>query len=194
MIFSLRSCFYSERISFKFRFQLPAHLRYDASFVDKRTKLFHFSDTQRRSICVPSGADSLSLIRYLLISSECRQANNFLNVVNFNLSSQPEVNFTVCFAPLNRNYDNQFQLIETVELNRMFGAQRFVIYNYSTGSHVTKNLIVTNMKESLTSFLGKFPWKWMRRKVRNQKFTITARFPRWTTVSSVICGDLASSS
>ena len=50
---------------------------------------------------------------------------------------RPEVNFTVCVLPFVYNYDNRRQLIEIIEINRMFGAERFVFYNYSTGSDVT---------------------------------------------------------
>lgn len=43
------------------------------------------------------------------------------------------LNFTVCVTPFNYHYNNIFQFVEMIEVNRMFGAQRFVFYNYSTG-------------------------------------------------------------
>jgi len=45
-----------------------------------------------------------------------------------------KVNFTVCVSPLNIAYNNHRQLIEWIEVNRLLGAERFVFYNYSTGS------------------------------------------------------------
>ena len=46
------------------------------------------------------------------------------------------VNFTVCVTPLNFRFNNYQQLVETVEVNRLFGAGHFVFYNYSTGPFV----------------------------------------------------------
>lgn len=45
---------------------------------------------------------------------------------------QNEVLYTVCFPVLHSNYSNYQRLIESLEVNRMFGAQRFVIYNLSS--------------------------------------------------------------
>lgn len=46
------------------------------------------------------------------------------------------VNFTVCVTPLNFRYNNYQQLVETIEVNRMFGAGHFIFYNYSTGPFI----------------------------------------------------------
>lgn len=51
-------------------------------------------------------------------------------------SSESRVNYTVCVTPFNYRYNNYQQLVETIEVNRMFGAQHFVFYNYSTGQFV----------------------------------------------------------
>ena len=44
--------------------------------------------------------------------------------------------FTVCLMPLNNNYSNSFQLVEWIELNRLLGAERFTVYNYSSAENV----------------------------------------------------------
>ena len=75
-----------------------------------------------------------------LISDKCGVADNLLKVIHYPSDYQPEVNFTVCVSPVNRHYDNYHQLVENIEVNRMFGAQRFVIYNYSTGSNFARYL------------------------------------------------------
>ena len=53
------------------------------------------------------------------------------------ISSEPQTNFTVCLPPL-FNFSDHMRLVEAIEVNRLFGAQRFVFYNYSTGSDVVK--------------------------------------------------------
>ena len=42
-------------------------------------------------------------------------------------------NFTVCVTPLNYAYNNVKQLVETIEVNRMFGAGHFIFYNHTSG-------------------------------------------------------------
>lgn len=73
-----------------------------------------------------------------LVNDECQSPSNVLRVLNYNndVQSPTEFNFTVCVTPLNFNYDNYHQLVEMVEVNRLFGAQRFVFYNYSTGNQL----------------------------------------------------------
>lgn len=47
-------------------------------------------------------------------------------------AGEMKVLHTVCFSVLQSNYSNYKRLIETLEINRMFGAQRFVFYNLSS--------------------------------------------------------------
>lgn len=58
---------------------------------------------------------------------------NLLQVLRPPTSPSSRVNFTVCVTPLNYRYNNYQQLVEMVEVNRMFGAGHFIFYNYSTG-------------------------------------------------------------
>jgi len=48
-------------------------------------------------------------------------------------TAHSRVDYTVCVTPLNFRYNNYQQLVETIEVNRMFGAGHLVFYNYSTG-------------------------------------------------------------
>ena len=47
---------------------------------------------------------------------------------------------TVCVPPLHFRYNRVNKLVETVEANRLFGAQRFIFYNYTAGRDVTRVL------------------------------------------------------
>lgn len=48
--------------------------------------------------------------------------------------------FTVCVAVLHRQYDNHRQLVEAIEIYKMFGAEKMVIYIYSIGPNVASIL------------------------------------------------------
>lgn len=65
------------------------------------------------------------------------------------------MNFTVCVTPLNYDFDHFNHLVETVEINRMFGAQRFFFYNHTTGSHVTQYMRMYE-EEGIVNVI---PWK-----------------------------------
>lgn len=72
-----------------------------------------------------------------LSTTECEAAHNSLLIVNEEI---PYVNFTVCVAPVTKLYNNWNQLTEMVEVNRLFGAQRFVFYNNSMGPEMARHL------------------------------------------------------
>lgn len=44
--------------------------------------------------------------------------------------------FTVCLAPLNNKYGRAYELVEWIELNRILGAEKFIIYNYSISDNI----------------------------------------------------------
>ena len=48
--------------------------------------------------------------------------------------------FTVCVTPLNFNYSNVNQLVEYIEVGRIFGAKKYVFYNHSSGPEVGRYL------------------------------------------------------
>lgn len=66
-----------------------------------------------------------------------------------------EVNFTVCVTPLNLHFNNYDQLVEIIEVNRIFGAERFVFYNYTTGFNVDRYL----HSYEADGIVGVVPWK-----------------------------------
>ena len=50
-------------------------------------------------------------------------------------------NYTVCISPLQSRYNNVHELVSTIEVNRIFGADHFIFYKHSPGrdvSHVTE--------------------------------------------------------
>jgi hypothetical protein len=75
-----------------------------------------------------------------LVKDKCQTAANVLKVIDNHMDERPSVNFTVCVTPFNFNYDNYRRLVEFIETNRMFGAGRFIFYNYTTGSKIMSYL------------------------------------------------------
>lgn len=67
-----------------------------------------------------------------VVSEKCQVASNIIQLAP---SEKADVmnNFTVCVSPLNRHYNRITELIETVEVNKLFGANKFAFYNHSTG-------------------------------------------------------------
>uniref|UniRef100_A0A1I8HKE8 Glycosyltransferase family 92 protein n=1 Tax=Macrostomum lignano TaxID=282301 RepID=A0A1I8HKE8_9PLAT len=58
------------------------------------------------------------------------------------LPSEPVRNgrFAVCMSPLQSKYDKVDELVQTLELNRLFGADHFFVYKHSTSRRVTELL------------------------------------------------------
>ena len=56
-----------------------------------------------------------------------------------NLIKQPlRYNFTVCLSQIFNNNNNALQFVQTMEMYKIFGIQRVVIYNISSGAEVDK--------------------------------------------------------
>ena len=89
-----------------------------------------------------------------IASAQCKSPQLHLRVH----TPQPTAhkhNFTVCpGGPVKFNYSNVHQLVEWVEINSMFGAQKFVLYNHS-GSDVLQPYIQNYVDEGKVDFL---PW------------------------------------
>ncbi|XP_052818756.1 uncharacterized protein LOC128244744 [Mya arenaria] len=78
----------------------------------------------------------------------------FVSVVKSNCTVPPKIllvkptrpagsygrQFTVCLMPLNLNYSRAYELVEWIELNRLLGADKFMIYNESSAPNVNKVL------------------------------------------------------
>ena len=87
-----------------------------------------------------------------LVEARCQKPTFLLPVLNSDSSRERRVDFSVCLTPLHFAYNNTNRLVETIELNRMFGAQRFLFYNYSTGSDVDR-YIRSYVKEGLAEVI-----------------------------------------
>ena len=83
--------------------------------------------------------------------------SNVLKVHSYPTDRGPEVNFTVCVAPLHNRFDDVRRVVETIELDRMLGADRFYVYNHSTGSHLTEVLSGYNADGS--DLVRVVPWR-----------------------------------
>ncbi|XP_060567242.1 glycosyltransferase family 92 protein F13G3.3-like [Ruditapes philippinarum] len=62
--------------------------------------------------------------------------------------------FTVCLTPLNFRYNRYYEIIEWIELNRILGAEQFIVYNYSSGSNV-QNVLEYYSKRGIVKVV---PW------------------------------------
>ncbi|ELU13059.1 hypothetical protein CAPTEDRAFT_200116 [Capitella teleta] len=117
---------------------------------------FNGSEVQTRSR-VPS--------RLVMSSSKCGHPDAILDVID-NSALKPDVNFTVCLhKALIRNYNNSNELVEWIEMNRILGAQRFLIYNYTGGSALTPFLrhyvnegVVELHEWNVLEFSHAIPW------------------------------------
>jgi Glycosyltransferase family 92 len=75
-----------------------------------------------------------------LVKDKCQLPNNVLKVVDNGANVKPDRDFTVCVTPFNFMYNNVKQFTEFVEVNRLFGAQKFIFYNHSTGPNIDRFL------------------------------------------------------
>lgn len=74
--------------------------------------------------------------------------------------------FTVCLSPLNFNYSRAYELVEWIELNRILGAERFTIYNYSSARNV-QDVLAYYSKRGLAEVVD---WKLPLNLVTNDKY------------------------
>lgn len=70
---------------------------------------------------------------------KCKRQRNFMRVIA-NHRQEMTHNFTVCVTPFSFEFNNAAQLVEMVEINKLFGADRFTFYDYSIGPLVSKVL------------------------------------------------------
>lgn len=80
---------------------------------------------------------SANLPRYVsLISNTCDTPLNFMHIEETRKPRKYEKTFTVCLSPLNLEYNRAYELIEWIELNKILGADKFVVYNHSSALNV----------------------------------------------------------
>uniref|UniRef100_A0A1I8HUJ9 Glycosyltransferase family 92 protein n=1 Tax=Macrostomum lignano TaxID=282301 RepID=A0A1I8HUJ9_9PLAT len=82
--------------------------------------------------------------------SHCAQPAGFLPVRV--LPSTPVRNgqFAVCMSPLHSFYDNVDEAVQTLELNRLFGANRFFVYNFASSKRVASLLASKHYAKDVT--------------------------------------------
>ncbi|XP_046726885.1 beta-1,4-galactosyltransferase galt-1-like [Silurus meridionalis] len=89
-------------------------------------------------------------------ADEMSDVNNllFLPVKNRVINESFKYNFTVCISNLFGNYNNVLQFVQTMEIYKLLGVQRVIIYNTSCGSDLEK-LLQHYEKEGILEIV---PW------------------------------------
>ncbi|XP_045194655.2 uncharacterized protein LOC123550291 isoform X1 [Mercenaria mercenaria] len=75
-----------------------------------------------------------------VVTKSCETPLNILRVKNVSKPEGYKNRFAVCLSPLYFNYSRAYELVEWIELNRILGAEKFVIYNISTSINVNQVL------------------------------------------------------
>ena len=74
-----------------------------------------------------------------LVMDECEEPANILPVTN-TIQLEDDSSFGVCVPPLHYNYNDVYQFVEMVEINRLFGAQKIIMYNHTLGADIVPYL------------------------------------------------------
>lgn len=104
--------------------------------------VFIFSYRYRSTLFKCSVSSDIVPTHVSVVTSNCSTPINMLMVMSKPATSSANYqrNFTVCLSPLNFNYSNIHNLIEWIELNRILGAERFSVYNYTSHVNVERVL------------------------------------------------------
>lgn len=73
-----------------------------------------------------------------VVTKSCSASTNLLPVKLTTPVGGYRRRFTVCLMPLNLNYSRAYEMVEWIELNRLIGADRFTIYNYSSAPNIAR--------------------------------------------------------
>ncbi|XP_053402656.1 uncharacterized protein LOC128557981 [Mercenaria mercenaria] len=87
-----------------------------------------------------------------LVTNFCEYPLNMLHVNNASGTGSYKRRFTVCLSPLNFKYGRAYELVEWIEFNKILGADKFVVYNYSSASNV-KEVFEHYSKSNLTEVI-----------------------------------------
>ena len=107
-----------------------------------------------------------------LTNSPCETATNYLKVTNHGNETERKgsyVNLTICVAPLIRNINDVEQLVEFIEINNLFGGQRFVFYKASCGSDYERYLAQYKLQGLVDDVI---PWNLPRETDPNRTIAI----------------------
>ncbi|ESO07536.1 hypothetical protein HELRODRAFT_170076 [Helobdella robusta] len=76
-----------------------------------------------------------------LSTKPCSEQKRFFKIKDNSFYMKNSLyNFSVCVTPLHNNYNNVSQLIEMIEINRLFGANHFTFYKHSVGDELQRAL------------------------------------------------------
>lgn len=75
-----------------------------------------------------------------VVSKSCASPPHLLRVDTNLDTGTTKRRFTVCLSPLNSIYSDVFGLVEWIELNRILGAEKFIVYNHSSAVNVNRVL------------------------------------------------------
>lgn len=75
-----------------------------------------------------------------IVKEQCQKPVHLLAIKQASNPKNYIHNFTVCLSPLYYNYHQGYELVEWIELNRILGADHFVVYNISVAKNVEKIL------------------------------------------------------
>lgn len=91
-----------------------------------------------------SGRTSAPFAVSLVTSSNGRPSRNLVRVVDLRRRASSHyhdaVNFSVCAPPIFGKFDDVAHLVEFIEVNRVFGAEKFQLYVESVGPHLSRCL------------------------------------------------------
>lgn len=106
--------------------------------------------TGRISCCNPN---NIMIPDYVsIVTQSCSQPMNLLKVHTIKSSDEPQVNFTVCLSPLNSQYNHAYEIVQWIEFNRILGANKFVIYNFSSSQNLSR-VFEFYSKQNLTNVI-----------------------------------------
>ena len=94
-----------------------------------------------------------------LTKSPCEAATHFLWVTNNSRETNINgayVNLTICVAPLVQNINDVRQLVEFIEINNLFGGQKFVFYKASCGWNLRRYLTQYELQGLVDAVI---PWE-----------------------------------
>ncbi|KAL4234716.1 hypothetical protein ACF0H5_006358 [Mactra antiquata] len=75
-----------------------------------------------------------------IVTEKCQDPKHFLRVQSAVKPHNHERKFTVCLPPLNLNYSKAYEFVEWVELNRILGAEKFLIYKHCVAKNIEQVL------------------------------------------------------
>ncbi|XP_045194658.2 uncharacterized protein LOC123550293 [Mercenaria mercenaria] len=71
-----------------------------------------------------------------IVSERCETPMNLIDIQFLRSPFANKHRFTVCLTPLNFRYNRDYEILEWIELNRILGADKFIVYNYSSTINV----------------------------------------------------------